>query len=725
MSCCQSHSSARALSTMKLDTPKRNHYYFSKLMDVLQFDMEQSYLNDKRWLLNRLSLGTGVVCGLNVKVLQGKLCVAPGVAIDTYGHEIIVPSTFCLDPWLLPDACGRPTRELPRNEAHRLTLCLAYRECLADQTPVLVTDCRSEQLCEAGTVVESFDLFMREDWPPPKPDFCTLLSGQGAPNNGYEVVATVPVGGAPVGVAVAADRMHALIANEQQLPVLQVLDLATNAIVHTFEDAVTAPIGGITIAPEGGLIFVTHARGVVAVNLQSSPPKLASLLTDTQYGRCAASHGGTRLHAINVSKNTVELIDVATSTVKPLTSTTRPSDVAVSSDSGMLVVADTTNNAVTAIDTITGQIVWTKQTSADTVSLAATGAAAGREAWSAARDVARRFNASGVAADVAYKANVLDGAFTSEGDRYYVTSDATDLNPEQVVVMTRAGTQELARLPVGRSPRSIAIVPQRLRALIANAGSGTVTIIDVPGLRERLCRATLGACPDPDDSPCVPLATIDLLESGEIGRVNVCAPRTRLLSNEALLELILCLADRLDDCCTRHEPVPPPTDDPPPPEEETLRVTGVQFLGMEGQVRLTMQAPGALATFNQSSNVNRVRLTFNRPINPATVRTSGLSDDPRMSSLHVAASWSQRPLSAIAGGVQVDTPTSVIYVIAPDPRQFVRGLYRLTLFGTTDPANLRPAVAATDGDLLDGEPSAFPSGNDTAGGNFVINFRVD
>ena len=302
MSCCQSHSSARAMSTMKLDTPKRNNYYFSKLMDVLQFDMEQSYLNDKRWLLNRLSLGTGVLCGLNVKVSQGKLCVAPGVAIDTYGHEIIVPGTFCLDPWLLPDECGRPTRELPRDEAHRLTLCLAYRECLADQTPVLVTDCRSEQLCEAGTVVESFDLFLREGWPPPRRDFCRPLSGQGAPNNGYEIVATVPVGGTPVGVAVAADRMHALIANEQQLPVLQVLDLATNTVVHTFEDAVTAPIGGITIAPEGGRIFVTHARGIVAVDLQSSPPKLSALQTDSQYGPCAASHGGTRLHAINVKK---------------------------------------------------------------------------------------------------------------------------------------------------------------------------------------------------------------------------------------------------------------------------------------------------------------------------------------------------------------------------------------------------------------------------------------
>ena len=177
MSCCQpSTYHAYAPHVGKLDAPKRNHYYFSKLMDVLQFEMEQSYGNDKRWLLNRLSLGTGVLCGLNVRVQNNTLCVEPGVAIDAFGHEIIVPGRYCLDPWLLPDACGKPKRELPRDRAQQLTLCLSYQECLADHAPVMVTDCRAEQLCEAGTVVESFKLFLREGWPKPQPGLCDALN---------------------------------------------------------------------------------------------------------------------------------------------------------------------------------------------------------------------------------------------------------------------------------------------------------------------------------------------------------------------------------------------------------------------------------------------------------------------------------------------------------------------------------------------------------------------
>lgn len=728
MSCCQPHSSAYALSKVKLDTPKRNHYYFSKLMDVLQFDMEQSYLNDKRWLLNRLSLGTGVLCGLDVKVVNNKLCVSPGVAIDTFGHEIIVPGTFCLDPWMLPDECGKPTRELPRDRAHEVTLCLGYRECLADQAPVLVTDCRSEQLCEAGTVVESFDLWVREGWPKAKPDLCELLSGHaaGLDQAGYEVVATVPVGGRPVGVAVAGNRQRALIANEQQAPTLQVLDLATNTVVHTFQGAVVAPIGGVSIAPEGGRIFVTHARGIVAVDIESATPKLEPLHVEAAYGPCAASHAGRSLYAINVKKKTVEHIDIGAQAVKAVKTSKRPTDLAVASDSGMLFVADTTENVVTAVDTANDQVVWNKPAGDDCRSLAATGAAATRDAWSAEVDKARRFDTAGTSADVTFKANVVDSAFTSNSQRYYVVSAATDTTPDEVVVFERASLKELARLPVGKEPLSIAIVPQRLRALIANAGAGTITIIDVASMRERLCRLMLGPCPEPDKSPCVPLATVDLLEDGKIGRVDVCTHRVRLLSNEALLELILCLADRLDECCNGHTPPPPPEpEEPPPPVEATLKVTGVQFIRMDGNVLTEMQAPGQVVTFKQSNNVNRVRLTFNRPIDSATIKTGGFTDDPLTFSVVVGASWSMRPLNAVAGTAQVDTPTSVVYTITPDPRQFTRGDYTLTLFGKPDPSHMRPTVAATDGDLLDGEPVAFPSGDNTEGGDFVIKFHVD
>src|SRR6266571_7966905 len=81
----------------------RNKYFYSKKMDVAQFELEQNYFNNKRRLLNRLVGGYGVVCGLNVTLANDykSVVVSPGLAIDKCGREITVcqPS----EPYPLPE----------------------------------------------------------------------------------------------------------------------------------------------------------------------------------------------------------------------------------------------------------------------------------------------------------------------------------------------------------------------------------------------------------------------------------------------------------------------------------------------------------------------------------------------------------------------------------------------------------------------------------------------
>src|SRR3954449_13207635 len=82
-----------------LHAPARNNYFYGKMLDVQHFTMEQRYFNQKRWLLNRLALGSGVVCGLQfILSADGRLALGPGVAIDPLGREIIVPAAVPLDP---------------------------------------------------------------------------------------------------------------------------------------------------------------------------------------------------------------------------------------------------------------------------------------------------------------------------------------------------------------------------------------------------------------------------------------------------------------------------------------------------------------------------------------------------------------------------------------------------------------------------------------------------
>src|SRR5882762_7578831 len=147
-----------------LNSPQRNNYFYGKLLDVAHFEMEQRYLNRKRWLLNRVGVGYGVLCGLKLAVKDKQICVSPGVAIDCYGREIIVPQDVCVDPWTLTDECGCPkSTALSNTEAHdNILLCLAYKECRSDFQPVLVTDCNTKQDTLPGTIVESYCVVVRD-----------------------------------------------------------------------------------------------------------------------------------------------------------------------------------------------------------------------------------------------------------------------------------------------------------------------------------------------------------------------------------------------------------------------------------------------------------------------------------------------------------------------------------------------------------------------------------
>jgi hypothetical protein len=153
----------------QLATPVRNRYFYGKLLDVYHFELEQNYANRKRWLLNRLGLGAGVLCGLEVELTdEGKVWVRPGVAIDPYGREIIVPAPYCIeDPTQPTDRLGRPDGE--PLDSGELTICLAYQECDSEPVPVLVGDCDTSEDCAASTVRERYRIYLREGLPETRP----------------------------------------------------------------------------------------------------------------------------------------------------------------------------------------------------------------------------------------------------------------------------------------------------------------------------------------------------------------------------------------------------------------------------------------------------------------------------------------------------------------------------------------------------------------------------
>lgn len=156
----------------RLVSPVRNRYFYGKMLTERDLTLEQTYLNRKRWLVNRLGLGSGVLCGLEVETSQDGQCVMvhPGVAIDPLGREIVVPEPYCLtNPRQMTDCLGNPLGD-PIKGAAKVTLCLKYRECEAEPVPVLVSDCDTHEGCAANVVRERYCLMVSAGLDQPEGD---------------------------------------------------------------------------------------------------------------------------------------------------------------------------------------------------------------------------------------------------------------------------------------------------------------------------------------------------------------------------------------------------------------------------------------------------------------------------------------------------------------------------------------------------------------------------
>jgi hypothetical protein len=152
-----------------LAPPERNSFFFGKLMDVQQWRKDQRHFDLKRSLVNRLVLGSGVVCGLALEAAdEGLVRLLPGMALDRWGREIVVPTPKEFDPRQPTDEEGQP--QGPTLQSGSVSVCLAYHETCLDAVPALVPDCDHPGGCAPDTVREEYRLLIREvagDPPPP------------------------------------------------------------------------------------------------------------------------------------------------------------------------------------------------------------------------------------------------------------------------------------------------------------------------------------------------------------------------------------------------------------------------------------------------------------------------------------------------------------------------------------------------------------------------------
>jgi hypothetical protein len=174
---------------------ERMRWFTGRFVTSRDLTDEQRYLVGRRWLLNRLLHGEGVLCGLEVRRDERPDCapttvwLEPGVALDCRGRELISACRQCVTwPSSAEPGCDPPPHE------ERL-LVIRYREQPVDPQYALLDDCSPPGAKQPTRVREHVEwrLVTREElphcWPgerPPVHDDCDDGDGPCGPGGCIE-----------------------------------------------------------------------------------------------------------------------------------------------------------------------------------------------------------------------------------------------------------------------------------------------------------------------------------------------------------------------------------------------------------------------------------------------------------------------------------------------------------------------------------------------------------
>lgn len=149
---------------------ERNRYFYGKLLTVRDFEIEQQYMRRKQQLLSRLSIGTGVVCGLGVSASDDTtLLIESGMALDYQGHMVVVE-----EPALRKIQMIDGHDQIQGSES--AYLCLAYDE--TDLEPVNAVGANTGESRQFNMTREGAKLYLTAQ----PPEYRSLLEAMGHDN---------------------------------------------------------------------------------------------------------------------------------------------------------------------------------------------------------------------------------------------------------------------------------------------------------------------------------------------------------------------------------------------------------------------------------------------------------------------------------------------------------------------------------------------------------------
>lgn len=127
---------------------KRSRFFDGRLLTPADLEREQQYVREKLKRHNRSLHGFGIVSGLKVTISAGQIIVAPGLALDCEGNELLVKTAQNVVP--RPAVSDAPASTVWQTAY----LNVRFVEELVESA----SDSEAEQAGNATVLIESFTL---------------------------------------------------------------------------------------------------------------------------------------------------------------------------------------------------------------------------------------------------------------------------------------------------------------------------------------------------------------------------------------------------------------------------------------------------------------------------------------------------------------------------------------------------------------------------------------
>ena len=294
------------------------------------------------------------------------------------------------------------------------------------------------------------------------------------------VIATIPVGGEPLGVAATPNGQFVYVADGSGGNV-SVISSETNGVVATI--SVPGTPEGIAVSPDGSTVYVADGQNsdTVSVIATASNTVTGTIEVGNFPVGVAVSPDGSTVYVTNYQDNSVSVISTATDTVTSISGFGAPYGVAVSPDGSTLYVADLGDNTVSVVSTATdavtstinvGQISRFAALTPDGSTLYVGSESNSISAISTTTDTPSSVTVANTSSDFGV-------AVTPDGSTLYVT----DTGGDTVNAISTAGNTEVASITVGSGPFGLAIaeVPATVTDTVAFNSEGGSAVANITG----------------------------------------------------------------------------------------------------------------------------------------------------------------------------------------------------------------------------------------------------